>query len=369
MSHLSKSLHDDRNTHILGGFGKGCGLSALGSRALQTAVAVSESQEQAASEPSARGTASGCAVVVRDPVVRGLSGQSRAGVSPGRPEHRETCGRGCFLSLIPPATSVRAAETRSERDAGAAARFCLRDRTFVSGAAETAGDGTAPRGEIPDDVTRVVVDPSVKIISRAAFEDHPALAEVVLPEGLVEIKARAFRRCTSLKNISLPSTLEEIDLHAFTKTAIEKILLPAALVKYKYAFVLCQKLTEVVFAEGCRVVDEDAFDNCHGLEHVHFSSTIENIGENAFASCWSLTGVTLPDSVLTIGSDCWQQCNLKKFRVPPLVTSFDATTMRGNGGILSLELHGNIECISTAENNRLATLSIRNIAIPPRCSV
>jgi len=225
-----------------------------------------------------------------------------------------------------------------------------------------------PRGDIPDDVTRVVVDPSVTSISRGAFEDHTALREVVLPEGLVEIKARAFRRCTSLKDVILPSTLEEIDLHAFTKTAIEKIILPAALVKYKYAFVLCEKLTEVVFAEGCRVVD-DAFNNCHDLKHIHFPSTIENIGENAFASCWSLARLTLPDSVRTIGSDCWQHCHLKHFRVPPLVTTFDATAMRGNGGIISLELHENIKCISIAENNRISALSIRNVAIPTGCSV
>ena len=257
---------------------------------------------------------------------------------------------------------------RSERDAY---RQLLRSMSARSGDVD---DGVVEfrysgQSHIPDDVTRVIVDPSVTSIPRGAFEDHQAISEVVLPEGLVKVNARAFRRCTALQHVNLPSTLEEIDLHAFTKTAIEKITIPASLVRYKYAFVLCQKLTEVVFAEGCRIVDEDAFDNCHGLEHIRFPSTIQSLGENAFTGCWSLTGVTLPDSVLTIGSDCWQQCNLKKFRVPPLVTTFDASTMRGNSGILSLELHGNIECMGVAENNRLSGLAIRNVAIPNGCTV
>ena len=49
--------------------------------------------------------------------------------------------------------------------------------------------------EVPDDVLRVLVDPSVTSIPARAFYERNKLVEVELCEGLVEIGDGSFRYC------------------------------------------------------------------------------------------------------------------------------------------------------------------------------
>ena len=70
------------------------------------------------------------------------------------------------------------------------------------------GDGGA---EVPDDVVRVLVDPSVTSIPANAFCRRNKLTEVELCEGLVEIGEGSFRWCgSSITKIIIPTSLRRI---------------------------------------------------------------------------------------------------------------------------------------------------------------
>ena len=71
--------------------------------------------------------------------------------------------------------------------------------------------------DVPNDVVRLQVDPSVEIIPPMACMGRKKLTEVIFPEGkLLEIGYRAFAHCTALKGVlRLPNTLMTIDQHAF----------------------------------------------------------------------------------------------------------------------------------------------------------
>ena len=70
--------------------------------------------------------------------------------------------------------------------------------------------------EVPDDVVRVLVDPSVTSIPASAFNERTKLAEVELCEGLVEIGAWSFSRCDhSIAKINIPNSLRRIKDWAF----------------------------------------------------------------------------------------------------------------------------------------------------------
>lgn len=70
--------------------------------------------------------------------------------------------------------------------------------------------------QVPRDLVRVRVHPSVTVIPENAFNNRHQLEEVELCEGLLEIRKRAFEYCSALKRISIPSTVRVIYKYAFS---------------------------------------------------------------------------------------------------------------------------------------------------------
>ncbi len=91
---------------------------------------------------------------------------------------------------------------------------------------------------------KVRVDPSVDVISPAAFQYRYLLAEVGLPEGLEMIGNDAFSYCRALKKINIPSTIIKIENRAFQS---------------------CSSLTAIFLPQGLLKLGEGAFENCNNL--------------------------------------------------------------------------------------------------------
>jgi hypothetical protein len=66
-----------------------------------------------------------------------------------------------------------------------------------------------------DDITSVVVPPSVKEIPEAAFALCENLTTVILPDTVEEIGLQAFIQCTSLQTVNFPAGLKTIGYQAF----------------------------------------------------------------------------------------------------------------------------------------------------------
>ena len=75
--------------------------------------------------------------------------------------------------------------------------------------------------EVPDDVTHVIIDKSVKIIPRMAFYYRRQLLSVETHDGLEKVKGQAFDGCHSLRGIKLPGVREMIEQHAFSYYSID----------------------------------------------------------------------------------------------------------------------------------------------------
>ena len=72
---------------------------------------------------------------------------------------------------------------------------------------------------IPQDVIRIVVDPSVTSIPAVAFYERKKLAEVELCEGLVQIGSASIAHYDrSITKINIPNTLRRINNWAFTRS-------------------------------------------------------------------------------------------------------------------------------------------------------
>jgi len=66
--------------------------------------------------------------------------------------------------------------------------------------------------DVPPDVVRVRIDPSVTPIPDEAFYERKKLTEVELCEGIVEIGERSFGWCgNSITKIIIPTSLQKIN--------------------------------------------------------------------------------------------------------------------------------------------------------------
>ena len=77
----------------------------------------------------------------------------------------------------------------------------------------------------PQESSYEVVENTV-FIDEYAFAFHNAIEQVVLPEGVREIRKSAFRVCSNLRSVSFPESLKSIGKDAFLDTNLESVYLP-----------------------------------------------------------------------------------------------------------------------------------------------
>jgi len=125
---------------------------------------------------------------------------------------------------------------------------------------------------VPRDVTHVIIDRSVKIITARAFEHRGQLVSVKFHDGVEVIEKYAFRGCTSLTRLKLAGVREVGCL----------------------AFYFCRALTDVEFSDKLETIRRKAFGFCVSLQRIKMPS-VRTIEEEAFDNCIALTDVELLD--------------------------------------------------------------------------
>jgi hypothetical protein len=143
-------------------------------------------------------------------------------------------------------------------------------------------------GEVQDlRVPSVLENFPVRYIEKGAFEGHPGLKRVTLPDGLEMLGDDAFRNCTGLEEIIFPSGLKDIGLNTLRNcTALIRAVLPA-------------ELTEI---------PGGMFRECTSLEIISIPGKVRTIGSSAFYGCTSLKEVTIPRSVKEILEYAFSEC-------------------------------------------------------------
>ena len=156
--------------------------------------------------------------------------------------------------------------------------------------------------EYSDETKRVVFRKGITSIGFGVFGNFYKLEEVVLPEGLREIKGWAFDSCVSLRKINFPSSLKKIGRYSFSDTKIEKVTIKdlkkigtscffGAHIKEVYiskdvkvgsfSFWECMSLKKATLEKGVKKISDGMFCKA-GLEKVTIPSSVEEIENNAF---------------------------------------------------------------------------------------
>ena len=179
------------------------------------------------------------------------------------------------------------------------------------------------------------------------FLNNTEVTNLVIPEGITELKRHAFRDCKGLKSITFPAGFTRIGHWALAGTELTSIDIPEGITNIgESAFGWCQSLTSITFPESVTLIESGAFQNCSMLQSVVLPSSIISISASLFYNCTGLKSVTIPNTVEGIGSGAFQNCtSLSSIDLPESVTSIGSQAFRYSG-LNSIELPNSIENIA-----------------------
>jgi hypothetical protein len=155
---------------------------------------------------------------------------------------------------------------------------------------------TGPDGaEVPRDVVRVRVDPSVTSIPVEAFEKRKKLAEVELCEGLVEIGARSFGGCEhSITKINIPTSLRRINICAFSFSLRTPIRLQDGIESIGRGAFTANIFTNFRVPPLITVIPVYMLSVCKSMFSLELTEEVTEFGRCAFSLCHSLRNVAIP---------------------------------------------------------------------------
>lgn len=182
----------------------------------------------------------------------------------------------------------------------------------------------------------------------ALYLNGEKIINLVIPEGVTEIKQHPFRFNTAIQSVTVPSTVTSIvngaffyqennqnlgcpnlrkvimnsasiiqrnnynsQMPSYFGSDITEFVLPEGLTYIgQYTFRLMRNLTTVNIPSTVTEIQQYAFDRT-GLTSLTLPSGLVTIGQNAFYDCQALTlsSATFPTSLLTIGSEAFYHCN------------------------------------------------------------
>ncbi|MDE5882031.1 MAG: leucine-rich repeat domain-containing protein [Muribaculaceae bacterium] len=201
---------------------------------------------------------------------------------------------------------------------------------------------------------------TVREIGSTAFGyDRWLNCELVIPEGVEEIKYQTFNECTrltitprlpkSLKkigehafsmtrfdNLSFPDGLEEIGQGAFQDCGLSSVLLPNTCTSIgDMAFQLSKNIKEIVMPPNLESIPFGLFSMCDGLETLNINDNCRHIEEAAFMLCSNLREINFNQKLETIGYDAFYGCSLEILNFPHTLRQLGALSF----GAMSNTLH------------------------------
>eukprot|EP00554_Chaetoceros_debilis_P008716 CAMPEP_0194100150 /NCGR_PEP_ID=MMETSP0150-20130528/1122_1 /TAXON_ID=122233 /ORGANISM="Chaetoceros debilis, Strain MM31A-1" /LENGTH=270 /DNA_ID=CAMNT_0038786479 /DNA_START=129 /DNA_END=938 /DNA_ORIENTATION=- len=135
--------------------------------------------------------------------------------------------------------------------------------------------------KVPKDVTHVIVDNSVTVIKKKAFEECKLLVCVIMGDNVKRIEGHAFRECIALRFIRLSKTLEFIGYAAFYGCeSLEALFLPSSVTSIvRLAFDSCRSLRLMILPNDINLgnIAEGVVNH---VEMIIIDTAINQIAEN-----------------------------------------------------------------------------------------
>lgn len=164
----------------------------------------------------------------------------------------------------------------------------------------------------------------IKTIPNAYFRKFGDLEKMVFPKTTEVIGEDACYGLENLKEIVLPEGLKEIKNYAFGGCAIEDITLPESLTTIgNEAFRYCESLKSIVIPEATLNIGSGAFGYCEKMESIKLPSKITVIPNHFMCNCLAIKALDLPDGITHIGRDAFTCPRIKELVLPSKLRTID----------------------------------------------
>ena len=156
---------------------------------------------------------------------------------------------------------------------------------------------------------------NITSIGKAAFAGSERINHVEFGNSIKTIGDKAFAKCKISGELVLPNTLEAetgIGKYSFSNNEITKLTVPSNVTKIpSAAFGENEILTQVIFNEGLKVIDDEAFFRCAISEPFRLPDTLTELGLNAFNSN-KIKKVNLPNALTRIGKQAFMDNKIEE---------------------------------------------------------
>lgn len=159
------------------------------------------------------------------------------------------------------------------------------------------------------------------------------VTDVVIPEGVEEIKDYRFYNVSTLKSLTIPDTVKKIgdvifyncsefknvyisDIDAWCRIDFHREI-SNPLYHGASLYLNNEPVTNISISEGVETISGHAFYNCTSLESVTLPDTIKTIEDYAFYGCSNLKQINLPDSITNINTYALSGCSSLEHVVLP----------------------------------------------------
>ena len=133
----------------------------------------------------------------------------------------------------------------------------------------------------------VVVPDSVTTIEKSGFQDCLALTNIKLSDSLSIISEFTFFNCPKLEKIDFPSNLKIIDQNSFAHCPLVNLVIPEGVTEIKTAaFSYCENLESVKLPETLTNIGAYAFTTCLKLKEITVPDSVTEVGILSLGYRW-----------------------------------------------------------------------------------
>ena len=242
-----------------------------------------------------------------------------------------------------------------------------------------------------EDITKVTLPKSVKIIGNWAFADCKNLESINLEKveiigesafsrtavksikftAVKEINRSAFAECEALEKVDFGKhEVESIGSDAFKGSALKKVNLNCKYLLGSGEFAQCKRLETVIIKS--RKISPNMFRDCTALKEVKLDDSITEIEAGAFQGCTALSRIELPKNLTYLGSDAgngvfvFKNCTaLEEIEIPGGVNTLYLDTFLGCTSLKKVTLNEGLWAIDqSGYKNNAQDISDWNMVIP-----
>lgn len=142
-------------------------------------------------------------------------------------------------------------------------------------------------------VTDLVIPQGVTEIKSGAFENCLSLISVTIPNSVISIGSSAFWMCENVVSVTIPNSVTSIGAWAFRDCYnLKSIVIPDSVISIGGSVLSgCKSLTSATIGNGVSRIEPHTFSGCRNLASVTMGKSVTFIGICSFLNCQSLESV------------------------------------------------------------------------------